>query len=261
MPYGSGLIPVSVHIRLSPGSKGHHGRDKKASWNFDPVGKGAWPFIIGNASTADYIFLLEGQWDALALVSMMGWHRRKVWPRIAVIGLRGSTSGRKLQGYDLNKKARLFAIADADGAGAGWFKDGGLLAKLHEQVRDVIGFWPTEHKRDLNDLVKSGELDRDTLLHHLTPLMPLRKGPTITFLSWCLKKKDAPGEIGRAATYVVNDKARPKGRRPLRDWDRHWRKCRVPEDLYQDLSVAWSQYHTEKTKPEPELALELPLAS
>ncbi|MEI6178742.1 MAG: CHC2 zinc finger domain-containing protein, partial [Verrucomicrobiota bacterium] len=123
MPSPKGPLPVSVHIRLAPGSKGHHGRDGKASWNFDPKKRGAWPFIIGDPSTADYIFLLEGQWDALALVSIMGWHKREKWPPVCIIGLRGSTSGSKLLAHSLNPKARLFAIADADGAGAGWFEE------------------------------------------------------------------------------------------------------------------------------------------
>jgi len=249
MPSPKGLLPVSVHIRLAPGSKGHHGRDGKASWNFDPKKRGAWPFVIGDPSTADYIFLLEGQWDALALVSMMGWHLREPWPPVAVIGLRGSTSGSKLLAHTLNPKSRLFAIADADGAGAAWFEENGILARLHGIVRDVIAFWPTEHKHDFNDLVKDGSLTRDVLLHHITPLMPLRKGRRPTFLQWCKLHAATEGAIGRAATYVLRDISRPKGRRPLRDWDRHWRKSRVPEDLYQDLCAAWSLYVSARDHP------------
>jgi hypothetical protein len=243
MPSPSGLLPVSVHIRLAPRSKGHpRPEENKASWNFDPKKRGAWPFVIGDPATAEYIFLLEGQWDALALVSMMGWHRREKWPRIALFGLRGSSGGGKMLAHTLNPRARLFAIADADGAGAAWFEEGSLLDKLHAKVRDVIGFWPTSAKHDLNDLVKSGELTRDAFLHHITPLMPLRKGRGPTFLQWCKGNSKAADALGRAASYVLRDNARPKGRRPLRDWERHWRKCQVPEDLYADLCLAWRQH-------------------
>jgi hypothetical protein len=259
MPSAAGPLPVSVHIRLAPGSKGHHGRDAKASWNFNPKKCGAWPFLIGNPSTAEYLFLMEGQWDALALVSVMGWHRRETWPPVAVIGLRGASSGSKLFAHNLNPKARLFAIADADGAGARWFEGEGLLDRLHPMVRDVVAFWPTEEKQDFNDLVKSGAVTRDILLHHLLPLMPLRKGRGPTFLQWCRERAGTLDAIGRAATYVVRDTARPKGRRPLRDWDRHWRKSRVPEDLYHDLSLAWASYIA--ARDHPERAPELPLVA
>jgi hypothetical protein len=257
MPSPKGLLPVSVHIRLAPGSKGHHGRDGKASWNFDPKKRGAWPFVIGDPATADYLFLLEGQWDALALVSVMGWHRRETWPPVAIIGLRGSTSGAKLLAHTLNPKARLFAIADADGAGAAWFKETGILSRLHGIVRDVVAFWPTEHKQDFNDLVKSGDLTREILLHYLLPLMPLRKGRGPTFLRWCRERASTKDAIGRAATYVIRDTARPKNRRPLRDWDRHWRKSKVPEDLYHDLCAAWHAYISARDHPDhtPDLPL------
>lgn len=245
MPSPNGRLPVSVHIRLAPGTKGHHGRDSKPSWNFDPKKRGAWPFVIGDPSSASYIFLLEGQWDALALVSMMGWHRRERWPDIAVFGLRGSTSGGKLLAHRLNPKARVFAVADADGAGAGWFDENGILARLHPLVSDVIAFWPTRHKADLNDLIKEGSLTRDIFLHHIRPLMPLRKGRSPTFLQWCRENQGSPDYLGRASSYVLRDRARPKGRRPLRDWDRHWRKTKVPEELYHDLTLAWNHYlHT-----------------
>jgi hypothetical protein len=258
-----GRLPVSVHIRLAPGTKGHHGRDAKPSWNFDPRKRGAWPFVIGDPATADYIFLTEGQWDAIALVSVMGWHRREKWPPVAIFGLRGSTSGGKLLAHQLNPRARLFAIADADGAGAGWFEPGGILARLHTRLRDVIAFWPTTAKADLNDLIKSGEITRDVLLHHLTPLMPLRKGRRPTFLQWC-KARAATASLSpadpatRAARYVLRDTARPKGRRPLRDWERHWRKCQVPPEMYADLCLAWREY---LAPPAADPTIPLPLAS
>lgn len=241
-PSPSGLLPVSVHIRLHPYSRGND--HAKASWRFDPAKCGSWPFLIGDLATAEHIFLLEGQWDALALTSVMGWWRKEIWPAIAVVGLRGSTSGARLLKHKINPKAQIFAIADADGAGARWFEEDGLLARLHPLVRHVTAFWPTTEKADLNDLVKAGELDRPTLLAFLQPLMATSRtrtrGPT--FGKWCREHQKDPEPIGPAAAYILSDTRKPKGRRPLKDWDRHWRKTQVPADLYADLCLTWESY-------------------
>ena len=247
MPSPIGLVPVSVHCRLAPGSPGNlcnkPGQKWKQSWRFDPPECGAWPFLIGDPSQADHIFLLEGQWDALALVSAMGWHLKEKWPRIAVIAIRGAAGWRKLLLHEINPAAQLFAIADADGAGARWFEEDGLLAQLHGRVKHLHAFWPTTEKHDLNDLVKSGELDRATLLSYLQPLMVQKPKPRPpTFAAWCKEHTADPEPIGRAATYVRHDKGKPGGRRPLRDWDRWWTKCQVPPDLHADLSLLWQNY-------------------
>lgn len=258
MPSPTGLLPVSVHIRLAPYSRGND--HAKASWRFDPAKCGSWPFIIGDLATAEHIFLLEGQWDALALVSIMGWWRKEIWPAIAVVGLRGSTSGARFLKHTINPKAQIFAIADADGAGAAWFhskgdvvavkgvereiREDGLLAQLHPLVRQVTAFWPTTEKADLNDLIKAGELDRPTLLGFLQPLMASSRtrtrGPT--FAKWCKAHAKDEEPVGPAAAYILSDTRKPKGRRPLKDWDRHWRKTQVPAALYADLCLAWSRY-------------------
>lgn len=262
MPSMDGLLPVSVHIRLAPGSKGNE-QSSKASWRFDPSKCGSWPFIIGDLTTADYVFLMEGQWDALAMVSVMGWHLRPEWPKVAVVGLRGSTSGAKLLKHEINPKAHLFAIADSDGAGAKWFenqgdtitvkgketevREDGLLTKLHARFRDVTAFWPTTAKCDFNDLVKSGEIDRPLLLAYLQPLManPKLNKKFPTFSKWCSEKKKEPDPLGAAARFVISDKLKPKGKKSLKIWEGHWRKTQVPPDLFGDLALAWNQYRSE----------------
>lgn len=267
-PQGGGLLPVSVHCRLAAGSRGNELSGKQA-WHFTPKKRGAWPFIIGNLATADYIFALEGQWDALALVSMMGWHRKEEWPSIALVGLRGATSGAKLLLHEINPKAQVIAFADADLAGSGWFvnkgdlvwvkdrehgrkqveaREDGLLTKLHGRCRAVTAFWPTTDKTDLNDLIKSGELTRPLLLAYIQPLMVTArtkpKGPT--FARWCKAKvKTTDPVISRAALFVTLDKKKPTGRRPLRAWETHWRKSKVPEDLFGDLALTWNQYRAD----------------
>lgn len=125
-PLRQTLIPVSAHIRLSPHTPGND--HPKQSWRFSPTGCGSWPIIFGDHTTAPYLYITEGQWDALALIGLMGWHTRypshpHTFPRnIAVIGLRGATSCEKLlTHYHLRPDATAFCFADADTAGTTWF--------------------------------------------------------------------------------------------------------------------------------------------
>ncbi len=245
-PQDGTLIPVSVHVRLAPETQGNPHR--KQSWRFTPAGVGSWPFVIGDLATARVIFLMEGQWDALAMVSVMGWHRKEKWPDVAVAGLRGATGHTSFLKHPLNPRARIVAIADADGAGAKWFGEDGLLDRLHTRVKHVSAFWPTTDKADFNDLVKAGEVNRDVMLSYLLPLMPdgheRANGPT--FVQWCKdnRKTLIDGQL-RAASHVIQDKPKPSGRRPLRIWERHWKKTGVNPELFLELGILWNTYRDE----------------
>jgi hypothetical protein len=242
------LIPVSTHIRLAPRSKSNEKSDK-ASWRFDPSGCGGWPLVFGEPATATHLFLLEGQWDALALVHLMRWH--VTWPAgLCLVAMRGATSFRKfLASYTLHEKSTAFAIADADNAGAEWFREDGLVHQLSARVRIVHAFWPGTRGLDLNDLVKSG-LTRDHMLTILRPKLRSQRhrkpgGPT--FLAWCRDRIKAPDPLGNAARLVVADDTRPTGRRRKAVWERHWRKLNLPDELTAALSAAWDTYKSECT--------------
>lgn len=245
-----GITPVSVHIRLAPHTRGNE-RSGKASFRYHPAGCGAWPFLLGDPATADHIFIVEGQWDALALTSIMGWHRS--FPKnIAVFGLRGSTSGTKLLQHNLNPQAYIFAFADADGAGERWFETGGLLDTLATRLKKphrLYAFWPGKSGADLNDLVKSGDLTRDDVLSLILPKLPNShtrvSGPTFT--QWCRAHTGDPPPIGPAVAYVLADPLRLTGRRPLAAWQRHWQRIATPPDTQADLLAAWKAYRLECT--------------
>lgn len=250
MPSPSGLIPVSVHVRLAPGSKGNEYDLKKASWRYDPAGCGAWPWVVGDLATAKHIFVIEGQWDALALISLMGWHT--AFPKtVAVVGLRGATSGQKLLHHNINPEAYLFAMADADGAGDKWFEDKGLLASLGARVRKhrLHAFWPDATGDDLNDMVKNGSFTRELMLALLRPMLPskLTRPPGPTFVQWCRKHSKDSSPEGIAARYILADPIRPRGRRPLTVWKRHWQRTAVPADLLPGLHAAWDTYRAHPT--------------
>jgi hypothetical protein len=246
------LIPVTTHIRLAPESRGNTHR--KASWRFDPSSRGSWPLVFGDRATATHFFFLEGQWDALALIHLMRWHR--TWPPAAcLVAMRGATSFRKfLSHYSINEKSTAFFIADADNAGAEWFAEGGLVSQLSAKVARSFSFWPGRPGADLNDLVKDGSLDRETLAAILRPKLRQARfasptGPT--FYSWCKGRGKGDGNIHRAAAFVCADPARPSPRSPLRHWQRHWKKLNLPADLVSDLITAWETYKEECNTPTP----------
>ena len=245
MPSDHGMLPVSVHVRLAAQTKGND-HPTKASWRYDPSGCGAWPWVVGDLATAEHLFIVEGQWDALALISVMGWHLR--FPRTtAVVGLRGSTSGKKLLQHSINPEAYVFAIADADGAGAKWFEPDGLLNALSavlKHPRRLHAFWPATPGFDLNDLVKKGDVTRDLILSLILPKLPNShtrvSGPT--FVQWCRLHKADPDPVGRAVGYVLSDPLKLSGRRPLRAWQAHWQRIETPPEILLLLNSTWTAY-------------------
>jgi hypothetical protein len=241
-------IPVSVHCRLAPDSKGNPG--PKASWRYVPAGVGSWPFIVGDLSTAFHIFCMEGQWDALALVSCMGWHQ--AWPpTVAVCGLRGATSHAKLLACPINPEAYVFAFADADTAGNQWFEAGGFLDRFGARLstpHHLHGFRADEDGMDFNDLVKLGRLDRDTLIALIAAKLPTRRTPPPgpTFAAWCRSHRTSQDpELARAAAFVCADKQRPASRAPLELWIRHWQHLALSDDLRHALATTWDTYQSD----------------
>lgn len=237
-------VPVSVHCRLAPDSKGNPG--PKASWRYMPAGVGSWPFIVGDLSTAVHIFCMEGQWDALALVSCMGWHQ--AWPStVAVCGLRGATSHAKLFAYPLNPEAYVFAFADSDDAGRRWFEPDGFLDRVGARLskhRQLHGFIASKEGLDFNDLVRLGEVDRNAMINLISAKLPAPKSPT--FASWCrTHRKSENPELARGAAFVCSDKHRPACRAPFELWIRHWRHLSLPDDLHRALTNAWDAYQTD----------------
>jgi hypothetical protein len=275
------LVSVSCHIRLSPNTKGNE--HPKQSWRFSPSGCGGWPFIVGDQTTAKYLFILEGQWDALALIDVMKWHTLEKWPAsTAVIGLRGATSGDKLlTHYQLREDAIAFGFADADAAGSTWFfqpcrlcphhpKDSpnkltvctadkctdrkpAFLESLENKVSRVHGLQPSIEGADFNDLVKDGHLTRDDLIHYIKSKLPTRShkptGPT--FLQWCKKnkKKNHPADIKTGIAHVISDKGRPPGRKPLKAWLYHWSQLDITDATMTALQTTWNAWKNVNSPP------------
>ena len=276
-PLEQSLIPVSCHIRLAANTKGNE--HPKQSWRFSPSGCGSWPFIAGDHTTAKYLFILEGQWDALALIDVMEWHTLKKWPSsTCVIGLRGATSGDKLLAhYQLRKDAIAFAFADADTAGATWFfspcrhcphhpkkshtpfhecatdqctdRKPAFLESLEQKISYVHGLQPAIHGADFNDLHKYGHITRKDITDFIRRKLPdHRRKPTgPTFLQWCKNNKSTDPVILQATAHVIADKRRPPGRKPLKSWLRHWNTLHLKPETIAKLQTTWNTWKNETT--------------
>lgn len=243
-PPSGNHVPVGWHIRLGPHTPGNE--NPKASWRFHPKGIGSWPFLVGSISDSRGLVCLEGQWDALAFIQLMKYHVE--WPEkhTAVLGMRGATSWKKfLQHYPIPKEAILVGISDRDAAGAGWAAQGGFYDKAAEKVKRVLGYWPAPESggKDFNDLLKAGTLDRDLILHMLRTKLGKKKTlKRETFLSWCRKMVHRDDNVGRAARAVIVDKLKPKGRRPFKEWQRHWDRLQLSVEEVQMMTIAWNEW-------------------
>jgi hypothetical protein len=236
------LEDMGWHVRLAPGTLYHHG-GTKPEWRYSRRGIGAWPFVVlpsGGVERAKFIFFTEGQWDALALIDLMGWEAR--WPEsVAVFGLRGATSMLRCLEFPIMAEARAFLIADRDAAGEKWFVGPECFAEtLRKRVRMVYAFWPIvpgqvgKGVKDLNDALKcmdarDREINAACLRSRVRRKGKVQKKPT--FLKWLRLWKDDETERGQFAAWVTHRASGcPKGRAQKPVWVR-WIQATKMEDL------------------------------
>ena len=219
-PNEAGLEQVGWHVRLAPQSQGNpHDR---ASWRYEPQGIGSWPVVVlpeGGAEKSRFVFVCEGQWDVLALVDLMGWHVK--WPSgVAVLGLRGATTWRRLLEYKWCVEATVFLLADKDAAGEKWFVgEESFSAEMRKRVRFVYGFWPkVDGAKDLNDAVRAMSVSmRAVVCHNLRRnVLPDRRGRRVTkptFFAWSKKQIERDDVVGQWGRWVkAMSGITPKGR-------------------------------------------------
>jgi len=166
---GKRLIAFAVHSS-SGALLGYHQRQKpeapdaRASWRFIPTGVPSLPFILGDATTATGLVIVEGQWDAVTLAGAAGWldeGKIELPAGVAVVGLRGAGSWRHLvERYRLSPKARALLIPDNDDAGLRWTAGADCFAvALRKKVRSVSAVHAIGGK-DINDAHREKALTR-----------------------------------------------------------------------------------------------------
>lgn len=222
--------PIAAHIRLAPQTPGNP--HPKPSWRYDPSGTKAWPFVWGSLQDAKYLFVTEGQWDALALADLCAWHTPdSLPPRTAIIGLRGATSWRlwldPASALPLDPEAVVIAVSDADAAGAQWYAPGGFIDTLRPRVAKIITYRPTAPGcKDFNDLTKAGHLTGAGFLAWQRRRLILSRPqprPDLTFIQWCRAAALREDDTGAAARFVLTDPGKLKGRKSPRHWRAYWR--------------------------------------
>jgi hypothetical protein len=241
-------IGVGYHVRLGPRTA--HNDSDKPSWRYVPQGIGAWPFVMGHVRSAKVLFFLEGQWDALALVDALfsnGAEGTNLPPGVAVIGMRGATSWKRfVASYQWPEEAVAFALGQADEAGRGWFSEGNLIDALRPLCKRVWAFWPSGPKGfDFNDLWKQRLVNGDELKAVFREKMRRRgkgrRNPGITFFQFCRREKVRTDAVGSVARLVLADTRRPRGRKPLRDWERFLTRY-VPEETHPAFYLTWKEW-------------------
>lgn len=244
---------MGEHVRLAPKTRGND--SPRASWRYRPGGIGAWPFRVlpnplnmPHAELMDqvrYVFVCEGQWDALALIDVMGWEAS--FPsNAAVFGLRGATSFVKLMESfpkvphplglgEMVRPRTFFLIADHDRAGAAWFSGGKSFSmKLEEEGHRVHGFWPALGIKDLNDAVKGfSPEEREAFRDLLRSKIPVRrKKVKPPFRKWLASQRSRGTHIASfAGRALLRGGAAPKGNAPLWKWEQFLKKCGWPDPV------------------------------
>jgi len=231
------LLPHAIHCRLAAHTPGN--KHAKQSWRYDPSGSKAWPFIWGDPFGAKWLFILEGQWDALALADLCGWHSpTSMPPQTCIIGLRGATSWRLLlhatHGLPIDPEATAIAIGDADIAGAKWYEPAGFIQTLRTRVKRVLTYRPTHPGcKDFNDLTKGHHITGTEFLTWVKSRLRRhpwqRPGPTTTFYQFCQATAKGEGQHAIAARLVINDPQHPRGRRKSSIYRSYWRTLHLPE--------------------------------
>lgn len=258
------LVPVSLHVRLAPHTPGNP--KEKQMWVYDPASTAehpvkSWPFLWGNPVGSRWLFITEGQWDAMALADACGWRSPETLPPgCAIVGLRGSGGIRRfLEDFPFDPNGAAICLGDDDRAGEQWHDEGGLLDTLREKVATVLSYRPNAPGcKDLNDLVKAGLFHGEEFLEMVRERLQMPPPPPKheTFRQWCRARREQEDAHGRAARFVLADKheERPGSRAHPTAWEAHWRRLEVPGELFTELRAAlkaWSEPAPPTTPDEP----------
>jgi hypothetical protein len=121
--YDNGVI-VAAHVRIT-----------KNNWRYEPklkdLGVNLGPFVVGDTSTADKVFVDESQWDIFSTLDRLGAHRGE---HIAGISTRGSSNAALVA--TIQVKADLYAIPQNDEAGKKWTES--LGTALSKEFKVIV---------------------------------------------------------------------------------------------------------------------------
>ena len=135
------------------------------------------PFMFWDYTKAERLLIVEGAWDAMALVAALGWHLPSRFPlNTCILGVRGVHLLRDLFGFvgkNLGGRAKVVVIAQNDDPGLSWIRQPELSRGLIEKA---AGIWLTHVSlrfgKDINDAYKKGAFIDWSLEEFLNSLEP-----------------------------------------------------------------------------------------
>jgi len=150
-------VQIGFHARHRPHAKG-----ERAQWSYHPSGIPALAFQIGGGGGKDHqaqirrVILTEGQWDAIALVSSLGWVpiESDFDQYTLFLGARGASGVAPVFDWwihRLPKSAKWIVYRDADKAGEAWSK---VADRLAAEGFSVTLRYPAAGK-DVNDMLRN----------------------------------------------------------------------------------------------------------
>lgn len=154
-----------------------HIRSKQGRWFYTPKGAGCYPLTIDNPATAAKTLVFESQWDALAILDAMGWHRGAP-DGVAVLITRGASNGR----FAARAGGVVIAFPQNDPekngkrAGEEWLRDVAASAR-----GEVFAVRVPEQFKDANDWTRAESVDVATAIASASPVAkPEVSAPTPT---------------------------------------------------------------------------------
>jgi hypothetical protein len=134
------------------------------------------PLVIGEPETADSVFLFESQWDALAVLDKMDWHKQAL-PSLAVIVTRGASNGKMLRDL-LKHGATVYAFRQNDAAAEKWLLN--VSGATADRARVKLVTTPAPHK-DCNDWTRAGATANDinAAMEAATDVKPFSTAPPV----------------------------------------------------------------------------------
>lgn len=144
---------IAAHIRLG----------EPVKWIFEPKGYGTQPLVIGPRD-CERLLVAESQWDALAFMDRLGWHRQPP-ASVAVLITRGASNGRFVAVAAAPRARALVAIVQDDEPGEKWLS---IVADTFSGPVFVIR--PPDGMKDMNEaILADATLDAHKLLAEAAP--------------------------------------------------------------------------------------------
>jgi hypothetical protein len=150
-------------------------RNAKGKWDwfyypYDPEQKPIPALVYGLVRSSQQVFLLESQWDAVALIEILDLFDQIERGEVAIVSTRGVSISNRLSGLPWREDVTLYAVPQNDGPGQKWLREA-----VGELSREIYVLAIPQSYKDLNPWIKEGHAraaDIEPLLENAPPVTP-----------------------------------------------------------------------------------------